>query len=460
LEINQFPQKDRPQFVLRLAKQIEGPQYRTENEREVEVQDWSPFWPLYAPICFFFDDHKNCTLGDFIGLFFGFPPHSKREEYTGLSRSKTVKIGVTTSERQAWADGEVTVESFGGNPVAYKVDSYGSLTVELADLLAQINAPPADHTILISASIGEVKHTENIQIPAEVFDVVFAAREAMPPKIIQPEVPKDYVSDVDLPTYRRQKKHSYAIVIGIEQYRQKLPKADFAAHDAKIMKEYLVQLMSYKESNIVSLTNEQATKGDFEKYVESWLPNHVEKDNSVFIYFSGHGAPNPKTGDAYLVPFDGDPAFIDKTGYSIKRLYENLAKLPAKDIIVVLDSCFSGAGGRSVLAEGVRPMVLRSENPFMPNERIVVLSASSENQISNTLIAKRHGLLTYFLLKGLQGEGDQNRDGAIDIDELYEYVKPEVERAARRDFNSEQTPQLLAVPSFLKKGVRLVEKPN
>jgi len=44
------------------------------------------------------------------------------------------------------------------------------------------------------------------------------------------------------------------------------------------------------------------------------------------------------------VPYDGNPSFIDQTGYPLKRLYESLSKLNAKEIIVALDSCFSGAG--------------------------------------------------------------------------------------------------------------------
>jgi len=196
-----------------------------------------------------------------------------------------------------------------------------------------------------------------------------------------------------------------------------------------------------------------------EKYFEEWLRNNVEKDGSVFVYYSGHGAPNPKTGDAYLVPYDGDPNFVDSTGFPLKRLYAALDKLPAKEITVVLDSCFSGAGGRSVLAKGSRPMVISVENPVLAAGKVVVLSASSGSQTSSTYLEQGHGLLTYFFLKGLQGEGDGNKDGTIEMSELYDYVKPNVQRIARKQYNNEQTPQLLANPELLKKGGgRLVER--
>ena len=221
-------------------------------------------------------------------------------------------------------------------------------------------------------------------------------------------------SDVDeLPAIKaKPNKNSYAIVIGIEQYRQKLPKADFAEHDAQTMTEYLTKVMGYPEENVVTLANDRAALGDLTKYFEKWLPNNVEKDGSVFIYYSGHGAPNPKTGDAYLVPYDGDPSFIDETGYSLKRLYESLGKLQAKEIIVALDSCFSGAGGRSVLAKGARPLVMTMEKSVVPSN-VAVLSAASGEQISSTYEEKGHGLFTYFMLKGIKSEGDTNGDGKV-----------------------------------------------
>jgi len=268
-------------------------------------------------------------------------------------------------------------------------------------------------------------------------------------------------SDVDhLPTTKaRPNKHAYAVVVGIEQYREKLPKADFADRDAMLMGEYLTKVLGYPEENVVVRVNDKAAKTDLEKYFEAWLPNNVEKDSSVFVYYSGHGAPNPKTGDAYLVPYDGDPTFVDKTGYPLKRLYAALEKLPAKDVTVVLDSCFSGAGGRSVLAQGAKPMVLSVENVIVAGGKTVVLSASAGDQISSAYSEKGHGLLTYFFLKGLHGEGDLNKDGAIEMAELFEYVKPNVQKVARKQFNNEQTPQLLANPELLRKGAgRLIER--
>ncbi len=264
----------------------------------------------------------------------------------------------------------------------------------------------------------------------------------------------------EIPIVKRSKRpRAYGIVIGIENYRDKLPRADFAESDARLVGEYLTKVMGYPEENVVVRTNDKASMNDLVKYLESWLPNNVEKDSSVFVYYSGHGAPNTRTGDAYLVPYDGDPAFVETTGYPLKRLYAALDKLAVKDSTVVLDSCFSGSGGRSVIGKGLRPMGLSMEHAFSEKGRSVTLAASSGDQVSSTYEEKGHGLLTYFFLKGLQGEADLNKDGNIDLTELYDYVKPNVSKIARKVYNNEQTPQLIGSPGLLKTGgSRLVEQ--
>ncbi len=240
------------------------------------------------------------------------------------------------------------------------------------------------------------------------------------------------LSDVDAPPASGARRRGHAVVIGIERYRQRLPKADFAAADARAMAQYASVALGYPEENVALLTDEGATKGDFEKYFDRWLPNRVDKDDEVFVYFSGHGAPNPRNGDAYLVPYDGDPTYLSETGFPLKRLYAALAKLPAKKVTVALDSCFSGAGGRSVLARGARPLVVKQAEAAPSG--LTVLSASASDQISNTYNEQGHGLFTYFLLKGLKEKG-------ADLRAAFNYAKPEVSKVARRQYNADQEPQ-------------------
>lgn len=222
-----------------------------------------------------------------------------------------------------------------------------------------------------------------------------------------------------------------AVVIGIEKYRA-LPKSDYSQSDALLVKNYL-KALGFEDRNITLLTDDGATLSDIRKTLESWLPNRVKDRSRVIIYYSGHGAPEPVSGSAYIVPYDGDPNYLEDTGYPLKRLYERLGKLHAAEVIVLLDSCFSGAGGRSVLGQGVRPLVMMKEQP-LTSENIAVMSATQGGQISTSSKEKGHGVFTFYFLQSL-------KDGKSGIAEIYRDIKPQVENEART-LNIQQSPSL------------------
>ena len=143
---------------------------------------------------------------------------------------------------------------------------------------------------------------------------------------------------------------------------------------------------------------------------------------------------------AYLVPYDGDPNYLPNTGYALKRLYDSLSRLRAREVVVVLDACFSGSGGRSVLAKGARPLVMTTAAlPAAPN--LAVLTATQGAQISTSSSDKGHGIFTYYFLKAL-------KDGKKNVAEIYEYLKPQVEDDAKA-INVQQSPSLNPAPEKL-----------
>ncbi|MBU4320559.1 MAG: caspase family protein [Thermodesulfovibrionales bacterium] len=227
------------------------------------------------------------------------------------------------------------------------------------------------------------------------------------------------------------RQNDITVIIGIENY-QGLPKSDYSKSDADIVKDYL-KALGFQERNIELLTDGKATFSGITKTIETWLPNRVKKESRVFIYYSGHGAPDPSTGEAYLVPYDGDPNYLEVTGYPLKRLYDKLGKLQVAEVTVVLDACFSGAGGRSVLAKGARPLVMMADVSVL-SSNMAVLSATQGTQISTSSPEKGHGVFTYYFLKAI-------KDGKKNIAEIYEYIKPLVEDEAKQ-LNVQQSPSI------------------
>ncbi len=246
-------------------------------------------------------------------------------------------------------------------------------------------------------------------------------------------VAEAFSSDVDAPKSRRAEDPTrFAVIVGIEKYLNDLPDAQFATRDAEAVRANLVA-QGYPERNIKMLSGTQATKGQLEAYLQDWLPRVVGQDSQVFFYFSGHGAPDPASNQAYLVPVDGSPNFLDKTAYPLKRLYSDLGALKAKRVIVALDSCFSGAGGRSVLAQGTRPLVTKVDTSLSSPGKLVLFAATSPSEVTSTLPEQRHGIFTYYLLKGME------RGGTLTARELFDYLKPKVQDEASRQ-NRDQTP--------------------
>jgi hypothetical protein len=249
--------------------------------------------------------------------------------------------------------------------------------------------------------------------------------------------------DMNIPATKVKNQDAVALVIGISKYKNpNVPSVDYAKHGATMMREYLVNTMGYNEKRIIYADDENAGKNDFNIMMKK-LSNMVKAGKSdVFVYYNGHGAPDTKSNEAFFVPYDCDPEYANESGYPVTEFYNQIGRLPARSITVVLDACFSGSTPKGLLFKGVSPALLKVKNPIAAMQNGVVFSSSTENQLSNWYPEKKHGLFTYFFLKGLQGAADANHDGQITAEELENYLNENVPEKAREQ-NREQTPQML-----------------
>jgi len=173
------------------------------------------------------------------------------------------------------------------------------------------------------------------------------------------------------------------------------------------------------------------------------LRRFVRKGKSrVFVYYVGHGAPDPDTGNGFFVPVDADPDYIANAGYPISTFYANLRKIPAKELVVVIDACFSGRTEKGILFKNVSPAMLRVKETAANISSGAVLTSARADQLSTWYPKKKHSLFTYYFLKGLQGAADANRDKKITMGELNNYVGEEVEYMAGRLSGKTQSPKL------------------
>jgi len=271
------------------------------------------------------------------------------------------------------------------------------------------------------------------------------------PHVDPPDVPRsksfEPIVDVDQVVLSRSRRPSaLGVIIGVEDYRY-APSVMFARHDAMVAHEYFVRALGIEESNIYLRTDRDATQGEFRKLFDpdhGWLAKRIKPEKTeVFIYFVGHGAPDPRTRDAYLVPSDGDPNY-PATSFRLDELYRSLNRIPAKNVTLIIDACFSGQVGRGrqmeMLLAGARGIGVESRFVEV-GPHLIVLTAAHGNQVSSSYPEMSHGLFSYFVFKGLKGYADENGDDEITVRELYDYVREQVmERAG--DLDREQTPEL------------------
>jgi hypothetical protein len=252
-----------------------------------------------------------------------------------------------------------------------------------------------------------------------------------PPVAAAPITPDQFAQGAPQP-------NAYALVVGIEKYRD-VPPPIGARADAQQFALLAVRTLGIPEDHVRLLLDEHATRGDLEKAL-AWLELNVPVGGRVYFFYSGHGAPDAVSGSAYVLPYDGDPSALDQTALPLSKLTERLSKTKASESVAFVDACFSGAGGRSVLPKGARPLV-RVQAPAVARG-VAMLSSAGSAEISSATPDGKNGIFTKYLLEALGGAGgDVDGDYQISLEELRSFVEPRVAREARLQ-NRVQTPTL------------------
>lgn len=237
-------------------------------------------------------------------------------------------------------------------------------------------------------------------------------------------------------------KDAVAIIIGIEKYRR-APSADFASRDANLFVDYAQRTLGVRPENIRLLADDKAESSEILLTLRSWLPTRVNRDKTdVFVFYSGHGLPSPDGESLFLLPYDVNRDLLDRTAISQKEVIELIAKTNPRSATLFMDACYSGQTrtGETLLASA-RPISVSAKQGVVP-KNFTVFSASAPDQISSSSPEVRHGIFSYFLMRGLEGDADQNKDGQISVAEMQAYLAEQVPRQALSQ-NRVQRPQVI-----------------
>lgn len=251
------------------------------------------------------------------------------------------------------------------------------------------------------------------------------------------------VQPARLATLARRHGERWAVVIGISSYADKnVTPLRYAHRDARSFYDFLLSdgagLGGFKRENVRLLIDADATTRNIRVALREFLKS-ATSDDVVYIYFAGHGAPDPdRTNDLYLVAYDTRIDSIASTGVPMSDISEATRRVYAQDLIVIVDACHSGgvgdvSGTRGEITNAINKAFLERLASTAPSK--VVMTASEESQVSREgpQWGGGHGVFTHFLLQGLQGGADEegDGDGIVTLGELFEYARSHVSRETR-----------------------------
>jgi hypothetical protein len=229
----------------------------------------------------------------------------------------------------------------------------------------------------------------------------------------------------------------FGVVIGINKYKN-FPSLKYAANDAREFYRYLTEVNQVPKDHVWLILDEEATLDKFRSTLGTLLRRSAGKDDTVIIFLAGHGAteqdPSSLDGDGlekYILPYNADPKDLYASALPMSEVSRIFQRISSERLVFIGDTCYSGAsGGRTIFAGGTRANV---SGAFL--ERLsqgkgrVIITASDANEVSVERDELKHGVFTYYLLEGLRGKADLDKDGVITVDEVYRYVSMKVPQA-------------------------------
>ena len=182
----------------------------------------------------------------------------------------------------------------------------------------------------------------------------------------------------ELPTSKRKTKQNYAIVVGIDEYEDRMS-LHTCANDAKSVAD-LMSALGYNVILLSDQTKEKPTKRNILDVALKDIKHELDLGNVIF-YFSGHGT-RAYDDTFYLIPQDANgstSSYISE--YEIKQQIKDI-----KNLAVIIDACDS---------EGLSPAIGKGQ---------LIIASSKDNEPSNEEWTGSLSVFTSNLIKAIKEE--------------------------------------------------------
>ncbi|MEX2262568.1 MAG: tetratricopeptide repeat protein [Bryobacteraceae bacterium] len=227
---------------------------------------------------------------------------------------------------------------------------------------------------------------------------------------------------------------TFALLVGVSKY-QKLPQdqwLQFAHADATIFEKHVRSPRGggVPDENVVLLTDEKATISAVRNAFQTFLKGRATKQDTVMILLAGHGTVEiPGSRQAFILTYDSDPQDLTNTA------------LPMADVQALVEEELANVGRVALFADVCRAGTIGSIKSTTVNSSVERLG-DAEGELLGLLASRPkelshegpqwgggHGVFSYFLIKALNGDGDKDKDGIVNVNEVIDYVRDKVQEA-------------------------------
>jgi len=237
----------------------------------------------------------------------------------------------------------------------------------------------------------------------------------------------------------------YALVIGINEYKNPKLQLNYAVADATLFADTLKRgaLTLFDKVEVKTLSSiEDTTRENIVKELKAM--QSLNPDDLFVLYVASHGTVDD--GEYFLITSNvgstrTERLKTDAIGQSMFK--ELIGNIPATKKMIIIDTCNAGALGEAIqVAMLTRGM---SEDTAMKilgravGSTILSASTSMQEALEGY---QGHGLFTYVLTEGLKGKADKGNTGYVKTTELADYVDYEVPTLAEKIFKKAQYPTI------------------
>jgi uncharacterized caspase-like protein len=218
----------------------------------------------------------------------------------------------------------------------------------------------------------------------------------------------------------------WVVVAGVADY-QAIDKLNYTDDDAYRMYAFYKSPEggSLPDSQIDVLIDEAATRNNVMQSMNRIYAN-AGRNDAIIFYFSGHGAKNAFVTQEYNGWTANGEGLLGHD--EIQRIFE---KSPAKYKYIIADACHSGSWAQ----KGVKSASATGQQYYEAFEKaqggFVLLLSSMSDEYSLEQSGIRQGIFSHFLIRGLKGEADANKDRVVSVIELFEYVESNVVQSTK-----------------------------